>query len=122
MKRIHISNITDIKNDKIYYRNNENILFIELGPCADRYEAERNSISKGELKARCVGKRFFGDYAYYELYTEERTQIYINLKSNAIMRFISKTLGWNFHSKDFQKFYDIQKRLNANGWTTLDLS
>ena len=53
----------------------------------------------------------FGEYAYYELYTEEHTQIYMNLKINAIKRFISKFIGWNFHNKDFQLFIPCKKRL-----------
>lgn len=123
MKRIHISNIADIKNNKIYYReDNENIAFIDLEFCANSYELIHNTVNNDELKVRCVGERFFGECAYYKLYTEEPTQIYMNLTTNAIKRLITKVTGWNFHSKDFQTFYAIQKRLNANGWTTLDLS
>lgn len=123
MKKIHISNITDITNDKIYYcDDNENVVCIELKSCANNYESAHSITNKSTLKTRCVGERLFGAYAYYELYTEERTQIYMNLKSNAFKRFISKTIGWNFHAKDFQRFYAIQKELNRHGWTTIDLS
>lgn len=124
MRIIPLSNVIDIRKDKIYYRdNNGNVVYIELEPCANSYELSHNIINKNDLKVRCVGERLFGEYAYYEIYTEdEHTQIYMNLKTNAFKRFISKILGWNFHNKDFQKFYVIQKHLNANGWTTLDLS
>ena len=96
--------------------------YIELALCANNYESTHNIINKNELKVRCVGERFFGEYAYYELFTEEHTQIYMNLKTNAFKRFITKITGWNFHSRDFQQFYALQKKFNANGWTTLDLS
>jgi hypothetical protein len=124
MKKIHISNITEIKENKIYYLNgNGKADFIELESCANNYEATRDITNKSELKVRCVGERLFGECAYYEIYTrDEHTQIYLKLKTNAIKRFIFKTIGWNFHRKDFQKFYAIQKQLNINGWTTLDLS
>ena len=46
----------------------------------------------------------------------------MNLKTNAFKRFITKITGWNFHSRDFQQFYALQKKFNAKGWTTLDLS
>ena len=124
MRMIHISNITEIKENMICYRNdNGNVDFIELESCANNYESTHNIMNINELKVRCVGERLFGEYAYYEIYTpDEHTQIYMMLKTNVIKRFISKISGWNFHSKDFQKFYAIQKQLNANGWTTLDLS
>ena len=124
MRMIHISNITEIKENMICYRNdNGNVDFIELESCANNYESTHNIMNINELKVRCVGERLFGEYAYYEIYTQdEHTQIYMMLKTNVIKRFISKISGWNFHSKDFQKFYAIQKQLNANGWTTLDLS
>lgn len=124
MKKIHISNIIEIKENKIYYRNdNGNMDSIELESCANNYESTHNITNKNNLKVRCIGERLFGKYAYYEIYTDyEHTQIYINLKTNVVKHFISKIIGWNFHSKDFRKFYAVQKRLNDSGWTTLDLS
>ena len=124
MRKIDISNIIEIKENKIYYRNdNGSSDFIELESCANSHESTHNITNKNDLIVRCIGERLFSEYAYYEIYTEdEHTQIYMRLKTNAFKRFISRILGWNFHSKDFKKFYAIQKRLNANGWTTLDLS
>ena len=124
MKKIPLSNVIDITKDKLHYRDdNGNVVYIELAPCANSYESAHNFINKNELKVRCVGERLFGKYAYYELYTEdEHTQIYMNLKTNVVKRFISKTIGWNFYSKDFQQFYALQKKFNTKGWTTLDLS
>ena len=124
MKKIPLSNVIDITKDKLHYRDdNGKVVDIEFALCANNYEATHNIINKNELKVRCVGERFFGEYAYYELYTkDEHTRIYMKLNTNAFKRFISKTIGWNFHSMDFQKFYAFQKQLNANGWTTLDLS
>ena len=123
MSKIHISRITKIAKDKIYYRDDRgDIGFIELEPCANNYALVHNIVNKEKLKVRCVGERFFGEYAYYELYNIGHTQLYMNLKTNKIKRLISKIFGWNFHAKEFQRFYSVQKRLNANGWTTLDLS
>ncbi len=123
MKKIDISNVIDIKDNKLFYRNIDRILFIDLEVCAHNYESACTNINKSAVKVRCVGERFFCDYAYYELYTtDEHTQIFMNLKNNALKRFIFKTIGWNFYGKAFQRFYTIQKQLNANGYTTLDLS
>ena len=119
MKKIHLFDIMGVKGNKLYYRENEDVFYIELALCADNYQSTHNTANKS---FRCVGERFFGAYAYYELYTEEQTQIYMNIKTNALKRVVSKMTGWNFHSKDFQRFYALQKQLNANGWTTLDLT
>lgn len=123
MKKIHISNITEIRNDRIYYRDNDDVFFIELNSCANNFELANSILNKQELKVRCVGERFFGTYAYYELYTSDgHTQLYLELKNDTLKRVISKITGFNFNRKDFQQFYAVQKRLNENGWTTLDLS
>jgi len=123
MDKIHISDITEITKDRICFRDERgDTCFIELAPCANSYEAVHSVLNKSDLKLRCVGERSFGKYAYYELYTIGHTQIYMNLRTNTLKRVISKIFGWNFHTKEFQAFYSIQKRLNENGWTTFDLT
>ena len=122
MHKIRIDKITEITKDKLFYRdNNGNTAFIELNECANNYEST-HGIKQQDKAIRCVGERFFGEYAYYEFYTADHTQFYMELQTSRIKRFISNTIGWNFHRKDFQLFYSVQKQLNANGWTTHDLS
>ena len=122
MDKIHISQIVEIARDRIYYRDDRgDTVFLELESCANSYEAEHKSVM-GSSEVRCVGERFFGEYAYYELYTIGHTQFYMNLKTTKVQKVISKIFGWNFHVKDCQKFYSIQKQLNEHGWTTLDLT
>ena len=122
MRKIRIDKITEITKDKLYYKDNDgNVAFIELNECANNYESTHD-VKQQDKVIRCVGERLFGEYAYYEFYTTDHTQFYMELQTNRIKRFISRTIGWNFHRKDFQLFYSVQKQLNANGWTTLDLS
>lgn len=45
--------------------------FIELESCANNYETTHDITNKNELKVRCIGERLFGEYAYYEIYTQE---------------------------------------------------
>ncbi len=123
MYKIHISNIVEITKEKIYYRDDRgDIVFIELEPCANSFEAKHKITNQSECKVRCIGVCFWGEYAYYELYTIGHMQIYMNLKTNIVKKAISKIFGLNFHAKDFQQFYSIQKQLNEKGWTTLDLT
>ncbi len=122
MNKIPISAITDIKEDKLFYREETgDIAFIELEPCANSYDITHGRQSK-DLKPRCVGDCFFGEYAYYELYTAGHTQLYMKLKINKLKRFVSKITGIDFHARQFEQFNSVQKRLNLNGWTTFDLS
>ena len=66
MNKIHISNIVEITQDKIYYRDDRgDVAFIELEPCANNYEATHRHINQSDCRGRCVGNRFFGEYAYY---------------------------------------------------------
>lgn len=126
MNRIHISNIIDIKKDKLFYKDkNGDISYIDLKDCANNYESTYNVTYKYNANVRCVGERKFSpnnNDAYYELYTKNRTRLYLDLKTNAFRKIIYKILNLNFYTKDFQLFYAIQKKLNANGWTTLDLN
>lgn len=123
MEKIDIRNITDITVNKITFRNDHgDVSFIELEACANSYDKAHNIKNRDIAGYRCVGERFFGEYAYYEFYTAEHTQFYLELKTGIIKKLMAKVLGWNFHAKDFAMFYSIQKKLNAHGWTTMDLS
>ena len=123
MIKIHISNITDITKDGLFYRNDiGDICFIDLSVCADNWEREHIAINKSETNMRSVGARLFGEYAFYELYTDDHTQLYMELNTSVIKRFLTRITGWNFHAAQFSEFYSVQKRLNAKGWTTFDLS
>lgn len=121
MNDIDINRIIKITTDRIIYRDDrDDEAYIELEPCADNWE---KSLGCPKTEAiRCVGERFFGEYAYYELYDIGHTRFSMRLKTNKLKSFISKITGWNFHAKSFQQFYSVQKTLNANGWTTLDFS
>ena len=49
MYKIHISNIVEITKDKIYYRDDRgDIVFIELEPCANSFEAKYKITNKSE--------------------------------------------------------------------------
>lgn len=124
MEKIDIRNITEINDDGIVYRNEQGkAAFIELAPCVENF-AKEYGIDKEQMRYRCVGIRCFGvlsDYAYFELFTKEHTQIYIKLKTNPLKRFITKVVGWNFHTKEYGLFYSVQKALLSHGWSTYDL-
>ena len=121
---IEIQKVIKIENGKLFYRgDNEDIAFINLKSCAERYEKEHNILDGKKRLYRCVGERFFGEYdAYYEFYTEEHTRLHMRLKTNQVKRFLFKIFNLNFHVKEFRLFYRIQEQLNARGWTTIDLT
>ena len=102
-----ITYIIKIKENMICYRNdNGNTDFIELESCANNYESTHNIMNKNELKVHCVGERLFGEYAYYEIYTEdEHTQIYMMLKSNVIKRFIFAEIVFGFGVDDIHNLF-----------------
>lgn len=122
MQKIPLSQIVDVTNARIAYRDEQGTLaYIDLELCAKRYAAAHQAAPSHE-QVRCVGDRFFGEYAYYALYADEPVQICMNLKTSRIKKLLTKMTGWNFQGKAFEQFYSLQKKLNAAGWTTMDLS
>ncbi len=123
MQTIHISRIVDVTRERIIFRDEQgHIASIELEPCADRYAAAHPETDLSGKSIRCVGVRCFGEYAYYEFCAEEPIRFYLNLKTSRMQKIITRLTGWNFHTKAFEQFYSVQKRLNSAGWTTLDLT
>lgn len=91
MIKIHISQITKITSKSILYKDDlggEGLIRLDM--CADNY-ASVHYVQPIKSTIKCVVERFFGEYAYYELYTTEHTHLYMNLKSNIFTRLL-KTL------------------------------
>lgn len=124
MIEIPLRNIVKIDREKLYYRDEDGeIAEIKLQPCADNFDAAKKIINRPEGRPRCVGDRLFGSYSFYELYTSpEHTRLYMRLKTNKLKRLITRLIGWNFHLKEFEEFYYVQKRFVSSGWSTCDLS
>ncbi len=123
MRKIPLSCITEIALDRINCRDEQgHPVSVVLPLCAERYERAHPPTHPGGATPRCVGERCFGEYAYYEFCAEEPIQFYLNLKTSRMQKIITRLTGWNFHAKEFEQFYSVQKRLNAAGWTTLDLT
>lgn len=123
MLKINIRDIERIIGDKLYYRNTAgDVSFVDLRDCAEYHEKSVGTTEIG--KVRCVGERMFaGPTAYYDLYSQDGIRLYLDLpRLNFFKRFLSKVFGMNFDTKFFSQYYSIQKSLNANGWTTCDLS
>lgn len=121
-RKIDIRKIKSISNGVLCYENkNGKSTSISLEKCAENYSAVR-STAKGEYKS--VGTRLFlfsFPYAFYEIYADESIYFILPLKTNKVKKLLSKTFGFNFHSRDFKIFYGFQKQLNSAGYTTLDL-
>ena len=119
MIEIDIRKITEINENKLlYHDDNGNVSFVDLELCAEFHEKETGR--NPNFSYRSVGER---EYPYYDLYSPEGIRLYLKTKKlNPLQRLISSTLGWSFNSKEFDLWYSIQKSLNENGWTTLDLS
>ena len=123
MIEIDIRDITDIKGSQLFYRNdNGSILFIDLESCA-KYHENRNGINTYN-GTRSVGERLYvRPIATYDLYSPDGIRLYLEIPPlNFFKRLISRIIGWRFNAKEFDIFYSVQKKLNQNGWTTLDLS
>lgn len=119
MIEIDIRKIIEIKGSQLsYYDENHKPAFVDLNACAEYHEKTvgRNP----DFPCRSVGER---EFPYYDFYSPDGIRLYLTVpKLNAFQRFLSRRLGWDFHSNEFKLWYSVQKSLNQNGWTTLDLS
>ena len=111
----------EITLEAIFYkRGYSDTKKIDLNECARNfYLAQGISPDEKNGGLKCVGGRRF---AFFEFFTtEHHTRIYIPLKKTVFTRFLQK-IGLDPYAKERSEFFAFQKKLNAAGFTTLDLT
>ena len=113
--------IKEITSQAIFYKKGySNTKKIDLNECARNfYLAQGISPDGNNGRLKCVGGWHF---PFFEFFTpEHHTRIYIPLKKTVFTRFLQK-IRLNPYTKECSRFYSFQKKLNALGFTTLDLT
>ena len=119
--KIPVGNIIEITSEELVFKNSDGETErINLDECAKNYDlAQGISPEQREGRLRCIGGRCF---PFFEFFTPtHHTRFYIPLKENGIYT-IFKKIGWNLYAKEHSEFYAFQKKLNALGFTSLDLT
>ena len=119
--KIPFDDVMEITSEAIFYKKGYlDTKKIDLNECARNYcLAQRISPDENNGRLKCVGGRCF---PFFELFTaEHHTRIYIPLKETFFTRFLQK-IRLNPYAKEHSKFLALQKKLNAAGFTTLDLT
>ena len=119
--KIPFENIIEITSEELVFKNDYgNTEKINLNECAQNYDlAQGISPEQREGRLKCIGGRCF---PFFEFFTPtHHTRFYIPLKKTAFTQFLKK-IGWDPYSKEHSKFYAFQKKLNALGFTSLDLT
>ena len=119
--KIPFENIIEITAEELVFKNSDGeTQKINLDECAKNYDlAQGISPEQREGRLKCIGGRCF---PFFEFFTPtHHTRFYMPLKKTAFTQFLKK-IGWNPYSKELSKFYAFQKKLNALGFTSLDLS
>lgn len=119
--KIPFDEISEITSEALIYKNGYwNTKKIDLNECAKNYDLAQGITPEqraGRLK--CVGGRCF---PFFELFTaEHHTRIYIPLKKTFFKRLL-QFARLEPYAKERSKFYAFQKKLNALGFTTIDLT
>lgn len=119
--RIPFENIIEITSQELIFKNdygkNEKINLDECAKNFDLVQGIPPEQQEGRLK--CIGGRYF---PFFEFFTPtHHIRFYIPLKETTFTRFLKK-IGWDPHSKERSEFYAFQKKLNALGFTSLDLT
>ena len=119
--KIPFDDVIEITSEAIFYKKGYlDTKKIDLNECVRNYcLAQRISSDENNVRLKCVGGRCF---PFFEFFTaEHHTRIYIPLKETFFTRFLQK-IRLNPYAKEHSKFLALQKKLNAAGFTTLDLT
>ena len=121
VKKIPFENILEITSKELIFKNSlGEIEKIDLNECAENFDLAQGIPSEQrEGRLKCIGGRCF---PFFEFFTPiHHTRFYIPLKKTAFTRFL-KRIRLEPHTKERQEFYAFQKKLNALGFTSLDLT
>ena len=119
--KIPFDDVEKITSEAIFYKKGYlDTKKIDLNECARNYcLAQGISPDENNGRLKCVGGRCF---PFFEFFTaEHHTRIYIPLKKTIFTRLL-QLVRLNPYLKERSKFYAFQKKLNAAGFTTLDLT
>ena len=119
--KIPFDDVREITSEAIFYKKGYlDTKKIDLNECARNYcLAQGKSPNENNGRLKCVGGRCF---PFFELFTaEHHTRIYIPLKKTFFKRLL-QFARLEPYAKERSKFYAFQKKLNALGFTTIDLT
>ena len=119
--KIPFDDVREITSETIFYKKGYlDTKKIDLNECARNYcLAQGKPPNENNDRLKCVGGRCF---PFFEFFTaEHHTRIYIPLKKTIFTRLL-QLVRLNPYLKERSKFYAFQKKLNAAGFTTLDLT
>ena len=119
--KIPFENIIEISSEELIFKNDYgNTEKINLNECAQNYDlAQGISPEQREGRLKCIGGRCF---PFFEFFTStHHTRFYIPLKKTVFTQFLKK-IGCDPYAKGYSEFYAFQKKLNALGFTSLDLT
>ena len=119
--KIPFENILEITAEELTFKNGYGETEkIDLNECAKNFDLEQGrSPEQREGRLKCIGGRCF---PFFEFFTStHHTRFFIPLKKTVFTRLLKK-IGWNPYAKEYSKFHTLQKRLNALGFTSLDLT
>ena len=119
--KIPFKNIIKITSEELIFKNDDGKTEkINLDECAKNYDlAQGISPEQRAGSPKCIGGRCF---PFFEFFTPiHHTRFYIPLKNTAFTRFLKK-IGCDPYTKERSEFYAMQRKLNALGFTSLDLT
>jgi len=126
VETVDFKNIIEVTTKELIYKNSDGaVKKIALSECVKNFEAingeARNHLGE---KLNCVGGRFFSETyhsAFYEFFAQNHIRFSLELKQSKFRSFLLK-IGLSAYRNEFSLFYSLQKRLNAVGYTAMDLT
>ena len=124
--KIPFENIIDVTEKEILFKNNEGKMqTISLEECAKNlysaFGVTEEEYSNREFKG--IGGRYSANpISFYEVFTpHHHTRFCMTYKVTRFKNFLNK-IGWNVYSEDYSEFRSLERKLNAIGYSTMDLT
>lgn len=124
--KIPFKNITGINKTEISFKDNDGkYQKIRFDECAKNFSSAFGMSTDAfpDRKFKGVGGRCSTrPIGFYEFFTDDHHIRFCRItKVTRLKDFLIK-IGWNAYSKDFSEFYSIERKLNAAGYSTIDLT
>lgn len=124
--KIPYESIIDVTEKELIYKAGEGeIQSILLEECVKNFYSAFGVPTEeyATRQRKCIGGRYSEKpVAFYEIFTpHHHTRFCMTYKITPLKRFLSK-IGWDAYSKEYSEFRALERRLNAIGYSTMDLT
>ncbi len=124
--KIPFENILNVTEKELIFRDNKGeTQTILLDDCVRNFREAfgLSDTDTTDRKVKGIGGRYSArSNGFYELFTDNHhIRFCRKTKTTRFKNFLMR-IGWNAYSKDYSEFRSLERKLNAVGYSTMDLT